>query len=205
MQIAQSLTSADRLQQLLPDLFDPVSPTGEQFLRLQLTAELTVALDLNWVEESLQIDTRLVTPMPNMPPSVLGLMSSKGQVFWAVNLVELLELPVALPSTQYYEVVVVRALPAGAHPPLGHPPLSHPPIEQGWSTPDAENELFLGLVVPTIKGTIRLSPEDITSPSAAIATSLTPYLRGQVVSDTDTIIILSAAALGTVPSILSPT
>ncbi|MGB3671409.1 MAG: chemotaxis protein CheW, partial [Phormidesmis sp.] len=156
--------------------------------------------DLEWVEESLQIDTQLVTPMPNMPPSVLGLMSSKGHVFWAVNLVELLELPRALPSTQYYEVVVIRAVPAGAH-----QPIDHQPVDQGWGAPKTENELFLGLVVPKIKGTIRLSPEDITSPSAAVTTSLVPYLRGQVVFDNDTIIILSAAALGAVPSILLPT
>ncbi len=194
MQTAQSLTSADRLQQLLPELFNPAPSAGEQFLRLQLTAELTIALDLDWVEESLQIDTQSVTPIPNMPPSVLGLMSSKGQIFWAINLVELLELPVALPSTQHYEVVVIRALPAGALQPLS----------QGWDSSEAGNELFLGLVVPKIKGAIRLSPEDITSPSAEIATSLTPYLRGQVVFDNDTITILSAAALSTVPSILPP-
>ena len=202
MQTAQSLTPVDRLQQLLPELFNPAPPAGQQFLRLQLTADLTIALALDWVEESLQINTQLVTPIPNMPPSVLGLMSSKGQIFWAINLTGLLELPIETALTQYYEVVVIKALPID----------SYPNPNQGYPTPETGNELFLGLVVPKIKGTIRLSPDDIISfkaevvsaevASPEIEASLQPYLSGRALFDNDTLFILSAAAIGTARSIL---
>jgi twitching motility protein PilI len=178
MQTSKALKPADRLQQLLPELFNPQPVVGEQFLRLQITPELTVALALNWVEETLLIPPQWVTPMPNVPNHVLGLMSAKSQVFWVINFPQLLGLPVALESSQYYEVVVIRAL----------------PMETMQDRVDGE--LYLGLVVPKIRGSIRLSYEDIVSPTHEVEASLQPYLSGQVVLDGKPILILSAEAIG---------
>lgn len=191
--LPQSLNTTDRLQQLLPEVFNPKSLSGEHFLRLQLAPNLTIALALSWVEESLLVSTQLVTPMPNMPPSVLGLMSSKNQVFWAVNLAQLLEVPIVLEPSQNYEVVVIRTLPAD--------------FEQFSNTdgirPDANEDLFLGLVVPKIRSSVRLSQEDIISPINEIDANLHPYLSGQVTVDGEVILILSAEAIGSARSLLS--
>lgn len=171
----QSLQPTARLQQLLPDLFNSEPVVGEQFLRLQLTSELTIALALSWVEETLLISPQWVTPIPNMPSHALGLMSSKGEVFWAVNLAQLLNVPTVLTPSQYYEVVVIQAL----------------------STQEtAQTRLFLGLVVPKIMGSIRLSLEDIISPKNEVDANLHPYLSGQVVVDDNNILVLSAEAIG---------
>ncbi|MEM9264981.1 MAG: chemotaxis protein CheW [Cyanobacteria bacterium P01_F01_bin.13] len=178
VQISQGLKPADRLQQLLPELFNPKPVSGEQFLRLQLAADLTIAIPLSWVEETLLISTQWVTPIPNMPSHVLGLMSSKGQVFWAINLTQLLELPTALETSQYYEVVVIRAL----------------PMETEQVSPTTA--LFFGLVVPKIRGSIRLLPEDIISPETEVGANFHPYLSGQVVVDGKPILVLSAEAIG---------
>lgn len=175
----QVLKPADRLQQLLPELFNPQPVAGEQFLRLQLTSDLTIAIALSWVEETLLISPQAVTPMPNMPPHVLGLMSAQGQVFWAINLIQFLQLPIALESSQYYEVVMIRALGAG--------------LPQGGA---ASGEMFLGLVVPKIKGAVRLSLEQIISPMHEVDANFHPYLSGQVVLDGETILVLSAEAIG---------
>ncbi|MEM8807434.1 MAG: chemotaxis protein CheW [Cyanobacteria bacterium P01_G01_bin.38] len=192
MQTSPSLTSTDRLQQLLPELFAPTAPVGEQFLRLQLTSELTIALALSWVEESLLIPTQLITPIPNMPPSVLGLMSSKGQIFWAVNLAQLLEVPVVLEPSQSYEVVVIRVLPTQ----------SNQVSDGGFVTSDLRDDLFLGLVVPKIRGTIRLSRAEIASAVSEVAANLQPYLRGQVVFDNEVILVVSAEAIGAARSLM---
>ena len=177
----QTLKPTDRLQQLLPDLFDPETTSGEQFLRLQLTPDLTIALALSWVEETLLISPQWVTPMPNMAPHVVGLVSSKSQVFWAINLVQLLNLPVALEPSQYYEIVVIRTL----------------PMEATQGSVGNQDELLLGLVVPKIRGSIRLSLEDIISPVHEVDASLQPYLSGQAVLEEQTVLVLSAEAIGT--------
>ncbi|WP_215610560.1 chemotaxis protein CheW [Leptothoe spongobia] len=178
MQTSKALKPADRLQQLLPELFNPQPVVGEQFLRLELTPDLTVALALSWIEETLLISPQWVTPMPNMPIHVLGLMSSKSQVFWVINFPQLLGLPVALEVSQYYEVVVIRALPMET------------------MEVSTEGELYLGLVVPKIRGSIRLSLEDIVFPTDEVESNLQPYLSGQVVLDGKPILILSAEAIG---------
>ncbi|NEQ52149.1 MAG: chemotaxis protein CheW [Leptolyngbya sp. SIO3F4] len=181
VQPAQTLKPTDRLQQLLPELFNPKTVSGEQFLRLQLTPDLTIALALSWVEETLLVSPQFVTPMPNMSSHVLGLLSSKGQVFWTVNLVQLLNLPVVLEPSQYYEVVVIRTL----------------SVETAQGAMGSQGDMFLGLVVPKIRGSIRLSLEDIVSPMNEVQAGLQPYLSGQVVVDGQSILVLSAEAIGT--------
>ncbi|MBT9312028.1 chemotaxis protein CheW [Leptothoe kymatousa] len=177
-QTSQELKPVDRLQQLLPDLFNPQPVVGEQFLRIQLTSDLIIAIPLSWVEETLLISPQWITSMPAMAPHVMGLMSSKGQVFWGVNLAQLLKLPIALEPSQTHEVVVIRTLP-------------------GTTTEDSANDvLFLGLVVPKILGSIRLPLETIVSPETEVDPNLQPYLSGQVVINGKTILVLSAEAIG---------
>ena len=194
MPISQLSAPNQRLQRLLPELFNPSPPSGEQFLKLQLTSELTIALALSWVEETRRISTQLVTPIPNTPPPMLGLMGSKGQVFWAVNLAQLLGLPITLESSQYYEAAIIRALPRD----------TDQTANRGVFTANSSNGLFLGLVVPKIRGVFRLSREDITYPVNPVEASLRPYLSGQVVLDGETILVLSAEALGSASNLESP-
>ncbi|MEO0394604.1 MAG: chemotaxis protein CheW [Cyanobacteria bacterium P01_A01_bin.137] len=181
VQPSQKLKPTDRLQQLLPELFNPAPVVGEQFLRLQLTPDLTIAVALSWVEETLLVSPQWVTPIPNMPSHVLGLISSKSQAFWVINLVQLLNLPIALAPSQNYEVVVIRTLSR----------------EMPQADVASAGELFLGLVVPKIRGSVRLSQEDIVSPMQEVIAGVQPYLSGQVVVDGQTILVVSAEAIGT--------
>lgn len=177
---SHTLKPVDRLQQLLPELFNPQPVSGEQFLRIQLSPELIIAISLSWVEETLLVSPQQITPIPNMPSHVLGLMSAKGQAFWGVNLAQLMKLPLVLAPSQYHEVVVIRTLPGDI-------------TEEVASSDDA---LFLGLVVPKILGSIRFTLEDIVSPETEVDANLHPYLSGQVVVNGQTILVLSAEAIG---------
>ncbi|MGD1896194.1 MAG: chemotaxis protein CheW [Phormidesmis sp.] len=178
-----------RLKQLLPELFDPKPVSGQQFLRIQLSAKLTVAVALAGVEESLQLPAQLITPLPNMADSVIGLMSSKGRDFWADDLLSLLNLPIALRAAQSYEIVVIRT-----------PPDSDAAFAASGGDLSAQAERFLGLIVPQIRGPIRLSSAEITSAADEVEPGLRPFLSGQAVIEDGPVFVLRAEAIGSAAS-----
>ncbi len=191
-QAMQSVTTEsplDRLQRLLPDLFEPRQQTGELFLKFQLDTTLQAAISLERVVETLQIPAASVTPIPNMPVSTLGLMSTKGRVFWAVDLVKLLEMPSPLRRSRRYEVIIVRALPVNN--------MARP------SGIDTEEELLLGLVVSHIRGTLRLNPDDVASPEEEVFPELIPFLQGQVGQGDEKIMVLSVEAISNARGLIS--
>jgi positive phototaxis protein PixI len=169
----------ERLLQLLPELFNPQQRTGESFLRLQVTADRTVAIALDWVEETRLVMAQDLTPIPNMPPHVLGLIGTKGQVFWLLSLAQLFNLPTERDNVQRYEVVVIRA----------------------FSGADQQEELLLGLAVQQIKGTIRLgvkefAPIDANVDPTIVDPTIAPFLIGYAhQKDTEPLLIINPEAL----------
>jgi positive phototaxis protein PixI len=134
MQPALSKTnSRDRLQALLPQLFNPQALVGDRFLRLQIDrAGTMVAIPLEYIEETKTLTGDQITPMPNLPPYMLGLIATKGQVFWAISLSHLWNLEPDWQNRQQYEVAVIR-LPE-----------------------ETDSENWVGLIVPKIRGTLRV-------------------------------------------------
>ncbi len=183
MQISPSaIKPSERLQKLLPELFNPQPKTGEAFLKLQVSPDLTVAIALDWVEETKLVMAQDLTPIPNMPPQVLGLMSNKGQVFWLVSLAQLLGLPETQQNVQCYEVAVVRVF-------LGA---------------DQQEELFLGLAVEQIKGSVRLEVQEMISISHPISPHLEPFLMGSLQQNKDTLLILNPESLSNLKLLANP-
>jgi positive phototaxis protein PixI len=139
--------SRDRLQALLPQLFNQQKLVGDTFLRLQLDglgptgghgAGTMIAIPLNYIEETKTLNGDQITTMPNLPPYILGLMAAKGQVFWAISLTQLWNLAPDWQNRQQYEVAVIR-LNADTEP-------GDDPAADSW----------VGLVVPKIRGTLRV-------------------------------------------------
>jgi positive phototaxis protein PixI len=62
--------TTDRLQALLPQLFNPSMTEGEAFLRMQLSEAITVAIPLNRIEETHLLPQTQITPMPNFGRSI---------------------------------------------------------------------------------------------------------------------------------------
>jgi positive phototaxis protein PixI len=87
--MAESASLA-RLKELLPQLFQPVQISGESYLRFQLTPELPALLPMEQVQEAMLVSADSVTPLPNMPAFILGLMSSRERIFCVVALGQLL-------------------------------------------------------------------------------------------------------------------
>jgi chemotaxis signal transduction protein len=175
--IAPAAAPSDRLRHLLPQLFEADARSGEAFLRLQVTADTTMALSLDWIEETQLLAPPDITPMPNMPHHLLGLMRVKGQVLWLASLAHFLGLATPMERVYRYETIVMRLTPTT---PLGS---------------DSESDLFFGLAVNKIKGSMRLAADQIAPIGANVRADLVPFLSGQVQHEAETILILNAPAL----------
>lgn len=178
--VPQTTKPSDRLQQLLPQLFEVDQRIGDPFLRLQVTADTAMALPLSSVEETQLLSPREITPMPNMPNHILGLMRVKGQVLWLASLAHLLGLATEVERSYRYETIVLR--------------LTAAPSMNAAS----EADLFFGLAVQKIKGSMRLTRDAIAPIGANVPAALRPFLSGQVSHDQATILILQPAALATI-------
>nr|WP_238393402.1 chemotaxis protein CheW [Myxacorys almedinensis] len=60
------------------------------------------------VQEVLVLPTSQLTPIPNLPVGILGLMHRRSRVLWVVDLALLLGVGVLDYSPQQYDIVIVR-------------------------------------------------------------------------------------------------
>lgn len=169
---------ADRLQALLPQLFEVDEVSGSAFLRLQVTSEITLALPLDCVEETQLLTPEAITPMPNMPHHVLGLMRMRGQVLWLSSLAHLLGITTEHERAYRYEAVVLRL-----------------DNMTSASIVDDSGSAYIGVAVNQIKGSLRLTDDDIEAISHDLPPALLPHLSGQVTRDGEVLFVLNPAAL----------
>ncbi|MEO0948758.1 MAG: chemotaxis protein CheW [Cyanobacteria bacterium J06641_5] len=176
-------TSIDRrLQELLPELFEPSAQTGNRYLRFQLTAEISALLPLDSVREALQIAANQVTLLPNLPACSLGLVSAFNQVFCAIDLAQLLDVGLLAGNPQHYALIAIRAIAAEA---------SH-------QTGVVEEEPVLGLAVHRIQGVTTLLPEAIVKAPATLPSYLAAFTQG---ASDDGALLLDVDALIAAPTL----
>lgn len=135
------------------------------YLRFDL-GQQPALLPTRQVQEAITIPAARVTPMPNMPPALLGLINRRSQVLWVADLALLLGLPVAYPSFQPYNLVLVQT-----------------------------GTGLLGLRVQQIDGILSISPEQIQAPPAHVPATLVPFLQGCVLQAGEVLLGLDAEAL----------
>lgn len=167
-------TPIERLQALLPDVFEPQAKTGELYLKFHLGSSLTALIPLIQVVETLRISAHQISPIPNMPTSVLGLMSHQGKILWAIDLSKLIEVPQKGIRSRQYDIIVVEVM-----------------LGDGQES----NSQFLGLHVPQIQGTLRMNPEELIPPFQGIVPGLAPYLQGQFQGQDENLFLLNVDAV----------
>ncbi len=155
------LTTTEKLKQLLPQLFSSDNIEGDSYLRFQLTSELSAWIDLSQVQESLVVANTEITAIPNLPEYVLGLMTSRSQVFLAIDLAHAMGLSPEVINCRDYQVIVVR------------------------TSVDAPKKLFdepnlLGLVVRRILGVARIVEGNWDSSSQDIPSVIAPFVKGTI-------------------------
>lgn len=108
---------------------------GDTYLRFQLCQQTPAAVSMNRAQEVIVLPVTRLTPMPNMPPYVLGVMNRRSRVLWVVELAQMLGLPPVEFNGQHYNIVIIRN----------------------------ETAAF-GLAVQAVDGVMRLLPEGVQPP-----------------------------------------
>jgi positive phototaxis protein PixI len=178
-------TTLARLQELLPQLFQPVQVTGDPYLRFQLTAEIPALISMNRVQEAVLVPASFISPLPNMPAFSIGMMNSRDRVFCVVDLGQLLGLPAMSINPRNYQVVVMNLS-------------GQTPIDQ--SSPVAEK--WLGLAVQQVQGVNRFERQDLQSIVGALPACLQPYLQGCFLEKDQEIVVLNSESIANSPSFL---
>lgn len=159
-----SLTTTDRLKDLLPQLFSERKREGNYYLRFQLTDEIDVLLDLRYVQESLTIDSSQITAVPNLPEYVVGMITAANRVFLALDLAHLAGFPATTVNLRQYQTIVVQ-------------------INSGKNNVQSEETNFYGLTVKRIQGISRILPEQFEASNTKAPDILRPFIQGAVLDN----------------------
>ena len=139
---------------------------GQPYLQLQLEPQIYGVVPMNNAQEVFTLPARRITPMPNMPDCILGLLNQRSRVFWTIDLPQLLGMQPIDRNLQQYHLTIMR---------FGNIPL--------------------GTIVQQIKGVIRLTPEEIQPAEGHVASQLIPYLQGCCRQANHTLLVLNTQAI----------
>ncbi len=139
---------------------------GDTYLRFQLNQNTSAVLPVKHIQEAIVIPVSAVTPMPNMPECILGLINWRSRICWVVDLLGVMYLNPLDHNHRQYSVVMIRV-----------------------------ESVLLGLVVQTIKGTVKLVSDTIESPIGQVPSALVPYLRGCIIQPSEILLVLDAQAI----------
>lgn len=145
-------------------------PTGDSYLRLQIGDHIQAILSMEHTQEVLVVPIARITPVPNMPACVLGLLNRQNKVLWVIDLAQMLKLPPVDANSQQYHLAIIRV---GA--------------------------VLLGLIVQEIKGVTRFSSSLLQPAVELVNASLISYLDGCIVQQQEIILVLNAAAIVNAP------
>lgn len=165
---------ASRVQANLQDLFKENITPGDAYIQFQLTSDMTALFPMEKVQESLVVEADKITPLPSMPESVIGIMSSRDRVFCVFDLAQLLTLSSRLISPRQYQIIVLEV--------------------SELVSADCQ-KLHLGMAVKRLQGITRLTSEQINSDLNSLPNSLTSYLQGCVVQENQTTPIFNLSKL----------
>jgi positive phototaxis protein PixI len=139
---------------------------GQPYLRVRLDPQTLAILSLRYLQEVVVIPVQNLTPLPNLPPCLLGVINRRSRVLWAIDLPQLLQFPSSAFKAQQYNIVIVRV-----------------------------GGITAGFVVPAIEGMVRLTNERLEPPPSAANIDLSSYVRGCVGQDSGRLWVLDVAAI----------
>lgn len=152
---------------ILASHLDKVDPKlGTPYLRLQLEQQTPAVLSMEHTQEVIIVPGERITPIPNMPRCVLGLVNRHNKVLWVIDLAQILNLEPLDTKAHHYQMVIIR---------VGQAPL--------------------GLVVQEVKGVTRFTSDCIQSQIGFVTTSLAPYIHGCILQHKEVLLVLNAEAI----------
>ena len=138
----------------------------ETYLRFQLEQHTPAILAVEYVQEVLIVPTRRLTPMPNMPKYMLGLLNRRNRVLWVIDLAKMLNLQAFDADTRQYNIAIVQV-----------------------------GQVSLGLVVHAVKDVTRFTRDRVQSVQGLVTTALAPYLHGCILQQKEIMLVLNAEAI----------
>lgn len=151
---------------LIPPQTFKTKNKGDTYLKFQLAEKTPAVFSMTQAQEVIVLAPSRLTPMPNMPPYVMGLMNRRSRVLWVIDLAKMLGLSAVETSVQQYDIVIIR-----------------------------NESATLGLIVTAVEGVLRLTSESIQSPIEQVSSSLVPYLKGCILHEQEIILLLDAEAI----------
>jgi twitching motility protein PilI len=139
---------------------------GDAYLKFQFGQQTPAVLSMSQAQEVFVLPVGRLTAMPNMPPYVMGLLNRRSKVLWVIDLAKMLGLPGIETNVQHYNSVIINS-----------------------------GSVSLLLIVQSVEGVLRLTPENIQPPLGQVSSGLVPYLRGCVLLDTEILLVLDAEAI----------
>jgi positive phototaxis protein PixI len=179
-------TTLARLQQLLPQLFQPVNVSGNLYLRFQLTHEIPALLSMERVQEALLVPASAISPLPNLPEFTIGIMNARDRVFCVVDLGQLLGLPSLPTNLQDYQVVVIDLFATDT---------------EEIDTAGLSAGKYLGLAVRRVNGVARFDPDTLQAPGEEFPACLKLYQMGCFGAADERVLVLDPTAIANDPNL----
>lgn len=146
--------------------------SDDRYLKFHLDQHSPAILAMEHVQEVLIVPPRRITPMPNMPEYVLGLLNRRSRVVWVIDLAQALGLQPLGINTQQYSVVIIQV-----------------------------KQITLGLLVQEVNGVTHFSSDLIQAPTELVISALIPYLHGCVFQEPEVLLVLNAEAIVLSPTL----
>ena len=144
---------------------------GDIYVKVQLDKYTSAILSMDYVQEVLIVPISRISPMPNMPQCILGLLNRHNRVLWVIDLAQVLNLSLDTNAQQYHIVIILV------------------------------NQVSLALVVQEVKGVIRFTPDCIQSSIEQACSDITDYIHGWAVQAQETLMVLNAEAIAHSPNL----
>lgn len=139
---------------------------GDSYLKFQFGQQTPAVLSMRQAQEVVVVPVERLTPIPNMPAYVMGLLNRRSRVLWMIDLARMLGEPGVEINVQHYNIIII-----------------------------SDGKASFGVIVQAVEGVVRLTQESIQPPIGQVDLSLLPYLRGCVLQEQEILLVLDAEAL----------
>lgn len=159
--------SPDRLQNFAESATSPKSETHwDTFLKFAIDPHTIGLIESEFAQEVITVRSGLITPVPNKPSCILGILSHRRRVYWATDLAMLLGLQPLDQNILLYEVILACV-----------------------------QERSLALIVPKIFGIAKISGDRIDKNTMSIPSVMRPHIKGYFQEQGDLFYLLQAESI----------
>lgn len=149
----------------------PIKPIGDRYLSFYLDRQTPALLLMEYAQEVIIVPTTRLSPVPNMPGCVLGLLNRRSRILWVVNLAQLLNLSASEPIDRQYQIIIIHV-----------------------------KQVKLGLVVQSVKGVTHFPPQSSQAPTE-LFTRFASYVSGCIPQGDEMLIVLDAEKIANSPKL----